>query len=130
MDGVTRTGRAAIFCACSPVPTSSMMIASFAREPAGKALRGDLERSPELPEARLCAVEFMEFSGAEFDAVKFTSSPPPAEFTAAEFAEAVEFTEFCESPFAEFCTEEFCRAGSMLILGAVTFCSAILSSSF
>lgn len=130
MDGVTRTGRAAIFCACSPVPTSSMMIASFAREPTGKALRGDLERSSALPEARLCAVEFMEFSGVEFDAVKFTSDPSPAEFTATEFEETIEFAEFCESPFAEFCTERFCRAGSMLILGVVMFCSAILSSSF
>ena len=130
MDGVTRTGRAAIFCACSSVPTSSMMIASFAREPAGKALRGDLERSSAPPEARLCAVEFMEFSGAEFAAVKFTSGPPLAEFAAAEFAEAIEFTEFCESPFAEFSPAEFRRAGSILILGVVTFCSAILLSSF
>ena len=130
MDGVTRTGSAAIFCACSPVPTSSMMIASFAREPAGSALRGDLERSSAPIEAWLCAVEFMEFLGAEFAAVKFMSGPSPAEFEATEFAEAVEFTEFCESPFIEFCPAEFCRAGSMLIFGVVTFCSAILSSSF
>ena len=66
-----------------------MMIASFAREPAGKALRGDLERSSAPPEAWLWAAEFMEFSEAEFDAVKFTSGPSPAEFAAAEVAEAV-----------------------------------------
>ena len=72
----------------------------------------------------------MEFSGAEFAAVKFTSGPPLAEFAAAEFAEAIEFTEFCESPFTEFSPAEFRRAGSMLIFGVVTFCSAILSSSF
>ena len=135
MDGVTRTGRAAIFCACSSVSTSSMMIASFAREPAGKALRGDLERSSAPLEAWLCAVEFMEFSKAEFDAVKFTSDPSLTEFTAAEFAEAIEFTEFCELSFAEFCLAqfcpaEFCDAGSTGSFGAVTFCSAILSSSF
>ena len=130
MDGVTRTGKAAIFCACSSVPTSSMMIASFAREPAGKALRGDLERSSALPEAWLCAVEFMEFPDAEFTAVKFTSDPPPAKFAATEFAEAIEFAEFCELSFAEFCPAEFCRAGSTGSFGAVTFCSAILSSSF
>ena len=130
MDGVTRTGRAMSFCACSSVPTSSMMIASFAREPAGKALRGDLERSSALPEAWLCAVEFMEFSEAEFDAVKFTSDPSSAEFTAAEFAEAIEFAEFCELSFIEFCPAEFCEAGSTGSFGAVMFCSAILSSSF
>ena len=96
MDGVTRTGSAMSFCACSPVPTSSMMIASFAREPAGRALRGDLERSSALPEAWLCAVEFIEFSGAEFAAVKFMSGPSLAEFAAAKYAE------FCELPFAEF----------------------------
>ena len=106
------------------------MIASFAREPAGSALRGDLERSSKLPEAWLCAVEFMEFSGAEFTAVKFTSGPPLAEFAAAEFAEAIEFTEFCKLSFVEFCLAEFCEAGSTGSFGAVTFCSAILSSSF
>ena len=130
MDGVTRTGSAAIFCACSPVPTSSMMIASFAREPAGRALRGDLERSSAPLEAWLWVAEFMEFSEAEFDAVKFTSDPSSAEFTVAEFEEAIEFAEFCELSFIEFCPAEFCRAGSILIFGAVTFCSAILSSSF
>ena len=130
MDGVTRTGRAAIFCACSPVPTSSMMIASFAREPAGKALRGDLERSSAPLEAWLWAVKFMEFSKAEFAAVKFTSDPSFAEFAAAEFEEAIEFAEFCELSFIEFCPAEFCEAGFTGSFGAVTFCSAILSSSF
>ena len=95
-------GSAMSFCACSPVPTSSMMIASFAREPAGRALRGDLERSSALPEAWLCAVEFIEFSGAEFAAVKFMSGPSLAEFAAAKFEEVIEFAEFCELPFAEF----------------------------
>ena len=77
----------------------------------------------------------MEFSGAEFAAVKFTSDPPLAEFAATEFAEAIEFAKFCESPFVEFCLAkfclaEFCEAGSTGSFGAVTFCSAILSSSF
>jgi len=57
-------------------------------------LRGDLERSSAPLEAGLCAVEFMEFSEAEFAAVKFTSDPPLAEFAATEFEEAIEFAEF------------------------------------